>query len=116
MLWARVVLKIESVAVPVVSLFSLKKKVGGETHWFVVVVVAVFFVFPGGQGLKLDLAENLISVVVLFCILFFFIAAMFFGSPQLVFKRWLAWVCIGMYVAYIVYVIVEDVTRKSMHV
>ena len=71
-------------------------------------------VFSGGEGLKLDLAENLISVVVLFCIFFFFVAAMLFGSPRLVFQRWLAWVCIGMYVGYIVYVVVDDVTRRQL--
>jgi Ca2+/Na+ antiporter len=71
-------------------------------------------VFSGGKGLKIDLTENLISVVILFCIFFFFIFAVIFSRPQLIFKKWLAWICVGMYIGYIIYVIAEDVARESM--
>ena len=69
-------------------------------------------VFSGGKGLELDLTENLISVVVLFCIFVFYICALGCGQPQLVFKKWFGFVLIGMYVGYICYVVVDDVGRS----
>jgi Ca2+/Na+ antiporter len=36
-------------------------------------------VFSGGKGLELDLTENLISVILLFCILIFYVFALACG-------------------------------------
>ena len=68
--------------------------------------------FSGGAGAQLDLTENLVSVVVLFCIFVFFWCALLFGKPQLTLNKWLGWVSIGMYVGYVVYVVADDLTRR----
>ena len=67
--------------------------------------------FSQGKGIPIDLAENVTSVVVLFAVFVFLLAALAFGRPQLVLGKWVAWVHVIGYLVYLIVIIAEDASR-----
>lgn len=61
-----------------------------------------------GEGIPLDLTENLPSVVILFVVLLMLIIILITSRPQMTLNRWAGWLHVGLYGAYILFVIIDD--------